>query len=129
MEFPPKKKMAIDTSILLAITQYKKDIFEEAEKKIGKTIFYVPESVIKEMEELGKKSKTQQKRVNIAKKLIKQYNAKIVKTKNCEADKSLIELGKKGFIIASNDKEIRKQLKEFGVKIFYLKANKVSELE
>ncbi len=61
-------KIVLDTNMLMAIGELKIDVFEGIEKEIGKTKFFVPEEVLKELEKLKEKNKTKKKNINIAKK-------------------------------------------------------------
>ena len=124
-----KPKVAIDTSMLLAIGQYKKDIFGDITMMQGKTEFYVSKPVEMELDRVAGKNRTQQKRAIIARTLLSLNQARTIGTRTKSPDESLIELAGKGYIIATNDKAVRKKLKGFGHRIFYLNSRKITVSE
>jgi rRNA-processing protein FCF1 len=64
-------KVALDTNMLMAIGELKIDVFEEIEKEIGKTKFFVPGEVIKELKDIKKKGRKKRINAEIAEKAIK----------------------------------------------------------
>ncbi|PIN98666.1 MAG: hypothetical protein COT90_02975 [Candidatus Diapherotrites archaeon CG10_big_fil_rev_8_21_14_0_10_31_34] len=121
-------KVVLDTNMLLAIGELKLDVFEEIEKFLGKTEFFVPTEVLHEMEKLKKENKTKAKNVLIAEIMIKK-KCKIIKGENQEADKKMKELAEQGFIIATNDKELRRAIKKKGFKTAFVRQKKVIVVE
>jgi rRNA-processing protein FCF1 len=121
-------KVALDTNMLMAVGELKIDVIEGIEKSIGKTEFFVPEEVIKEMEKLKEKNKTKKKNIVISEKLIKKY-CKILKGENKSADQRMQELAEKGFIVATNDKKLRKKIKNKGFKTAFVRQKKVIVVE
>lgn len=93
-------KIILDTNFLMAISQFKIDIFNELKKFPYKV--YIIDKTIKELKILNN---THSK---IALKLIK--DIPIIKTKPGKTDNILIELSKDN-IIATQDKELKKRLK------------------
>jgi len=120
-------KVALDTNMLLAIKKLKIDIFEEIKESIGKAEFLIPVQVIKEMQKLSEKNKNLEKASNIALQLIKKNKAKEIQSKEKDADKALIELAKKGIIIATNDKELKKKVLKVKGKILNIRKRKKIE--
>lgn len=117
-----QNKVVLDTNMLNAIEQFKVDVFERIKDVVPEADFYVSEAVKKELKELKKKSKKLEKQANIAELALKKNKVKTVKTEAKNADKSLLELAKKGFIVATNDKELRKQI---GIKCLVLRKKKL----
>ncbi|HLC36272.1 MAG TPA: hypothetical protein VJK05_01535 [archaeon] len=120
-------KVALDTNMLLAIKKLKIDVFEEIKESIGKAEFLIPVQVIKEMQKLSEKNKNLEKASNIALQLIKKNKAKEIQSKEKDADKALIELAKKGIIIATNDKELKKKVLKVKGKILNIRKRKKIE--
>ncbi len=120
-------KVALDTNMLLYITSHKIDIFEEIKGIFGNVQFIVPQSVLDELERLKKVNKNRAKQVAIALELIKRNNAKIAKLSN-DADTDLLALAKEGAAVATNDKELKKRIKDFGGRVIYLRKEKVLEV-
>jgi len=114
---------------LLSIAEKKFDFFEEAKKEFGKVEFVVPVQVIREIKKLKEKGKKYKESTGIAERLIKINKAKIIRSREKGADEALIELGKKGAIVASNDREIKKKLKKLKCRIIFLKQGKLLEME
>jgi rRNA-processing protein FCF1 len=107
------KKIAVDTNVLLAIIEKKIDAIEEAKKQFGKaTEIVVPTAILQELDYLQKKSKTKQKAVNIAKKMIELHGIKEIKTSQEIADNALLELARNNYSILTLDKELKKRIKK-----------------
>ncbi|MBU2100149.1 hypothetical protein KKG83_03065 [Candidatus Micrarchaeota archaeon] len=121
-------KVVLDTNMLLAVGELKIDVFSGIEKEIGKTEFFVPEEVIQELKKLKEENKTKKKHAVIAEKLIEK-KCVVLEGKGKNADKKMIELAKKGFIIATNDKELRKKIKSQGFKTAFVRQKKVIVVE
>ena len=121
-------KVVLDTNMLLAIGELKIDVFDGIEQILGKTEFFVPTEVLKEMEKLKKENKTKGKNVRIAKKIIEK-KCKILEGENQNADEKMKELAEQGFIIATNDKELRSAIKKKGFKTAFVRQKKVIVVE
>ncbi len=122
------KKIAIDTNMLLSIVQFKTDIFSMLNEMFGKSEIFIPKQVLHEMDLIEKKNLTQKKEVGIAKQLLEKNNVKVIEIEAQNADSALLELAKRGFLIATNDKELRKNIKTVGGQIIYLKRKKFLEI-
>ncbi len=66
-------KVVLDTNMLLAIGELKIDVIEELEKELGRTEFFVPEEVTKELEKLKKTGRTKKVNAEIAEKIIEKH--------------------------------------------------------
>jgi len=94
----------LDTNFLLIIPQFKIDIFKELERICN---FKYKISILdKTLDEL--KDKKDEK---LIKEIIKKKKIKIIKTKGTYVDDILKNIKDKNIIIATNDKELKKQLK------------------
>ena len=109
----------LDTNFLLIIPQFKVDIFKELERICD---FKYKISILdKTLEEL--KNKKDEK---LVKEIIKKKNINIIKTNSDKyVDDILKDIKDKNTIIATNDKELKKQLKK---PIIILKQKKYLEL-
>lgn len=119
-------KVALDTNMLLYITSHKIDVFAEIKKSLGNVIFIVPQSIYNELGKLKKVNINRAKQVNIAEQIMKKNQARIIKLSD-DADSDLLELAKQGVIIATNDKELKKRIKDFGGRVIYLRKKKIIE--
>ena len=79
---------------------------------------------IKEEENL-----TLKKEVKIAREAMEKNNVEIIEIKGENADKSLENASKEGFIVVTNDKELKKNIKSFGGKVIYLRKKKLLEFD
>ncbi len=117
-------KIIFDTSFLVTAIKFKIDFLSEL---IGNE-FFVLDSVIKELKKISKGKKKESIAAKVALELIKLKKIKILKSKD-GTDKSLLIYGKKDFVIATQDSELRKKLKSEKVKVIYLKGRKYLTVE
>lgn len=118
------KKIILDTSFLMDIVKFKIGL-EEIDKIISQPCKLLTiNSVIKELEKLSAKKGKDSKNAKIALKLIKSKRIEILKSKERTADKAIIKLCDKKTMVATDDKELRKKLKNLGIKTIYLRAKK-----
>ena len=122
-------KIALDTNMLLAAEQFKIRLVEEIESKLSKAKIVIPNQVITELEKLAGRSKKLEKQVKIAMQIIKNEGVKQMEVKASNADKALLTLAKQGFIIATNDRELRKKVKKSFGKCLILRKKKYLTLE
>ena len=121
-------RVVFDTNMLLAVLQFKVDVFGMVEERLGKTQFFVTESVLEELEKIAGQGPKKQKEVALVKEIL-ENNAVQTVPGNGNADKDLAELALQGFLVATNDKKLRKRIKMLGGKNIYLKAKKLIEFE
>jgi rRNA-processing protein FCF1 len=117
------RKIAIDTNMLLGIETLKINPFEQLTTTFGKIEFGIPESVYTELEQHANK-----KAVTTAKLVLEQEKTKTVKTHAKNADDALLELADKGYTVATNDKALRKKIKDTGYHCIYLRKKQVLEI-
>ena len=98
--------------------QFRIDIFEGIQKTIEANCeFFVLDKTINELESIIE-GKTKKSRLNdktaakIGKELIKKKKVKVIKTKEGKTDDLLVEYSAKGYIIATQDKELIKRIKQ-----------------
>jgi len=120
-------KVLVDTNFLLYLFKAKIDL--ESMYLEDKVEIFVPESVIKELESL-KSLKTKEGRLAcVALRVIKSSNINIVKSVKNNVDEDLIVLAKTfGFVVASNDKNLRKKLKMNNIKTICIRNRKKVEV-
>ncbi len=117
-------KVILDTSFLFLPFEANLDIKEELLKLLNvKFEIYVPKCVLDEIKRIMNDPKEGIKKRRIAR-FIYDYvlkNFKIIDIKG-KVDDSLIELGLKNenVIICTNDRELRKKLKKYGIPTIYL---------
>ncbi len=109
------KHIILDTNILMAISQFKIDIFSELARICD--FPYTISILDKTVEELNKikatQNQTQSRAAKLALQIIKKYKIKIIKTNSKQSvDKLLIDFSKEDYIIATQDRNLKKQLKK-----------------
>lgn len=119
----PNKKVALDTNMLLAIVQFKVDIFSQAREVLGNVSFIIPKKVFQELEKLAGNSERGKRKIELIKKVMKDNKVRSVDVNAVNADACLEKLASQGIIVATNDKALRKKIKAFG-KHIYLKKKR-----
>ena len=109
-------KIIIDTNFFVSSAKFKVDIYEELK---GNEL-YITESVERELNELAKKDKN----AKLARAILKTKALTMLKSKYKSADRDLIEFGKEGYTIATQDKELKTKLKSLKVKVLNIRQKK-----
>ncbi|MEM5815268.1 MAG: hypothetical protein QXD89_02160 [Candidatus Aenigmatarchaeota archaeon] len=120
-------KVLLDTNFLLDIVRFKIDFkdFNINEK----TEFYITSSTLREIKSLINIKRKEGRFASIALKVIEIEGIKILESVRENVDEDLIELGKKyNFLIATNDKNLRKKLKMNNIKSICIKNKKRIEV-
>ena len=107
-----KSRILLDSSFLIDLKS--KELFESfLSENFGKVEFCITSSVLDELEKMAK-TKFKAKRALL---LLKSLPSLKIINSNKKADESILEVAKKiGAVVATNDKELRKKLKELGIK-------------
>ncbi|PIN80241.1 hypothetical protein COV16_01220 [Candidatus Woesearchaeota archaeon CG10_big_fil_rev_8_21_14_0_10_34_8] len=109
------KRIYLDTNFIMIPAQHKVDIFSEIEKIMHeKYQLYIVERTLKELEFIAQNGKQKEKlQVKLAKSIIKTQNIKIdTSDQETSVDDLLVELSKKGHIVATQDIGLKKRIKE-----------------
>lgn len=121
------KRIILDTNFLLIPFKFKVDIFSELNRicDFNYRLFVLKQSI----EELRKIIERQQssedkKAAQFGLKLIKLKNIAIIKSKNSDVDKSLLENVNKDTIIATLDLNLKKELLKRGAPVIILRQKK-----
>ena len=122
------KMIALDTNMLLSIRQHKIDVFGECQELLPGARFVVPKQVLKELLQLKLKSKALEHGVNIALGELKKNNVLVKTVRARNADEALQKLSKEA-VIATNDKELRKKIKQLNGMTIFLKKKKLLRME
>ncbi len=112
-------KIILDTNFLLIVEKFKIDIFEEF-KKLGNYKLYTLDSVVCELEKLNKGCSKVSISSNIALELIKRMKINVLKT-SCGRTPDQEFLFLNDFLVATQDRALRKKLKEKNIKTIYAK--------
>jgi len=122
------KKILLDTNFLMAPYQFKVDIFSEIERiLLWKYEIEVLDRTIEELEKIIEIQKGKNKEAaKIALKLVKINKIKIVKTSSEKStDDVIVDYAvKEGCIVATQDKDLKRELINHGIGIIILKSKK-----
>jgi len=130
------KKIILDTNFLVSAIRFKIDIFSELQRICDfKYIICVVDGTIDELEKLAETGKPKDKiAARISLELIKKKMVKITKisSKNKRVknvDLLILNLIKEGdFIVATQDKELKREIRKKGVPIIVLRQKGYLEL-
>ena len=124
------KKILLDTNFLMAVYQFKIDIFEETKNTLMENVeFYIIDKTKNELEKLIKTSKlSDSQAAKFALKILEKKPIKTIKTaENAYVDDLILE--QEGYIVATVDKELKKKLKKKKIQILTIKQKKYIILE
>ena len=105
------RKIILDTNALMAIAEFKIDIFSELERVCDFTYdLYILEGTIKELRKIMEEQRQKFKRA--AKLALANVKAKAIKkiASSKYVDDELVELSKKGDLVLTQDIELKKRL-------------------
>jgi rRNA-processing protein FCF1 len=112
------KKVLLDTNFLIDIVRFRIGL-EEIERLVdGQYKLLTLDRVMEELKSIGNKN------AEVALKLVEVGNIGIVRAKEKNVDKALIDLADKDTIVATNDIILREKLKALGSNVIYLRAKK-----
>jgi len=107
------QKIILDTNFLLIPGQFKVDIFRELDSLFGVYEIYIVEGILAELEKIQRTGNTRDKRAAaLGIQLLKTKALKILKSPQGHVDDVLLQKASQGFLIATQDKELKKQLKK-----------------
>jgi len=124
-------KILCDTNFLLIPLRFGVDVFSETEEALNDlTKLYVSSRVIEEINLLRTDAKPSfEKELLFALKMIEQC-VEIQDDSVTQVDASLIQLAKKnGMVLGTTDSELRKNAREEGVKVIYLRQKRYLVLD
>jgi rRNA-processing protein FCF1 len=123
------KIVILDTNAILMLFELNINLESELKRIIGKYKIIIPKKVYDELVFFSNKSNGKKKIYSKASlDLIKKYE--IVESFEKDADNAVFLLAKKtNGIVVTNDKDLRKSLKEKSIKVLFLRAKKKLELE
>ena len=115
-------EVLLDTNFLTLPQQFKIDVIDEIKQLVPNADFITIEPVSRELEKL--------KEGAIGQQMIKQGKIRLVSFESESTDKAIIEYALKNqAIVATNDKELKEQLRKLSVPVIYLREKKKLELQ
>ena len=117
------KKIILDTNFLTIPYQFKVDIFEEIERLMEENYELVTlDKVVEELKKIKRGKDAVAAKIGLE--LIKKKNIKVINTDVNKVDNAIVKLADENTIVATNDKNLRKNLKNKNIKTFYLRSKK-----
>ena len=124
----PEKTVILDSNAILMLFEFSLDLESELIRLLGKYKIIIPSPVVKELIFLSNEGKGQKKiNAKASLELIKKYDIFDIDAKTTD-NAVLITAKKTNGIVVTNDKELRKKLKEISIKVIFLKGKKTLEL-
>ena len=120
----------LDSSALMMLFEFSIDLEKELTRILGKYHIVIPKGIIDELDFLIKFGKGKNQRIaKPALKLAQNYDV-FEKNGDEMGDNSVINIAKKtGGAVLTNDKELKKKLKEIPVQVIFLKGKKKLDIE
>jgi|TARA_B100002003_G_C14135795_1_gene546238 rRNA-processing protein FCF1 len=121
------QKILLDTNFLLIPAQFKVDIFSEIERIYSFSYkLFILDKTTEELKDIMENQKGKNKAAaKLALKLIAIKKINILKTaKDIHTDTLIAEIAEKGYVVATQDKELKRALKSKNVPIITLRQRK-----
>ncbi len=124
------KRIILDTNFLLIPVQFKVDIFEEIKRIVNlRYQLCIIDKSIDELEKIVTCNSKDKIAAKLALKIIKLKKIKEIKTAGKKhVDDLILNLVKKGHMVATQDKELKKKLKKKGIEVIILRQRKHLEI-
>jgi rRNA-processing protein FCF1 len=116
-------RIILDTNFLLLPARFGVDIFAELDRIIGGSYeLFSIEPVMRELRGLARGKGKNAGAAKVGLQLAEKRGVTILKTPESDADKAILELVRKDFVVATQDTELRKKVSTTGGKVIYLRA-------
>jgi len=115
-------KLLLDTNFLIDLCKFRIGLSETHDLISEPVELCVLNRTIDELESISKKAK-HGRYAKLSLNLIKGNEIKILDTVG-DVDKTLLSMAGKNFLVATNDRKLRQQLRQKGMKTIYLRAKK-----
>jgi len=123
------KKIILDTNFFMIPHQFKIDIFEEIDRIMEEEYELITlDKIVEELEKLAKEKTEHAVAARIGLEMIKKRNIKVISTEDKNVDNTIFKIADKNTIVATNDRVLRKKLKNKNVKTLYLRSKKHIEM-
>lgn len=127
-----KYTLIFDTNFLFVPFEFRVEIISEIQRILGNNVsFAIIEQSIYELEEIEKRKTKNKKFLPLIATLIKVYNVSIItelNSKNHYVDDVLFQLPEE-YIIATNDKELKKRIGEDGRKVIFMRQKSYLDIK
>jgi len=117
-------RVLIDTNFFLLPARFKVDIFAEMERVVGGSHeFFTIKPVVRELRGLAIGKGKDCRAAKVGLQLLKKERIEILETEEENADKAILEMSEKeGFVVATQDAELREKVRKKNGKVIYLRA-------
>jgi rRNA-processing protein FCF1 len=118
----PEKRVILDSNAILMLFEFSIDLESELTRLLGRYKIIIPKPIFDELIFLSKEGKGQ-KKVNAKASLNLVERYEIIDINAKDADESVLLLAKKtDGIVVTNDRELKKRLKENSISVVYLRG-------
>jgi len=122
------EKILLDTNILMACKQFKVDIFTELDRICNFNYrLFVLDKTIEELKNIIETQKGKHKdAARVALQLLKLKKVNVIKTTSKKhTDDIILDFAKKDYLVATQDKDLKRKLVNQGGKVIILKQKKI----
>ncbi len=121
LRYSKVKGVVLDTNMLLVPYYFGVDVLEEIGRIVPGTKVYVIPQVLKELDKLEREGNQRERLgARIGKRIAEKLEVLPVE-EGLPTDAALVELAKKGYVIATNDRELKRRIWEAGGVVAYLR--------
>ncbi|HDM67158.1 MAG TPA: nucleotide-binding protein [Thermoplasmatales archaeon] len=119
-------KVILDSSVLMMVFEFSIDLEGELTRLLGRYEILIPRNVVEEIKTLAGKGRGRKKRLaKAALKFLERYQIIELEDPNLRGDDAVIAAAEKyNAIVATNDKELRRRLREKGIHQIFLRSKK-----
>ena len=120
------KKIILDTNFLMIPYEFRVDIFSEFDRIFSLNYrLYIYEESINELKNISEMQKGRDKlAAKFALKLIKLKNIGVIKSEHKDVDSIILENADENAIIATQDSNLRRELRKMGASVILLRQKK-----
>ena len=122
------KKILLDTNFLMISFQFRVDIFSEIERICNFNYkLFVLDKTIEELKNIYETQKGKHKEASkIALQLLKLKKVDVIKTGSKKhTDDIILDYAKKDYLVATQDKDLKRKLINFGIEVIVMKQKKM----
>ncbi|MEK6959451.1 MAG: PIN domain-containing protein [archaeon] len=123
-------KILLDTNFLLTMVRHKIRGFEEIKEKMPGAELYTISGVLGEIKALAGQDKKLAMEAKIVEQLLKAAKVKVLDSVlDRNVDNDMVEKAREGYVIATNDKLLRKRVHDAGGKTIFIRSLTYIETE
>ena len=122
------KKILLDTNFLLAVYQFKVDIFTELDRICNFNYkLFILDKTIEELKNIIERQKGKHKdAARVALQLLKLRKVSVIKTGSKKhTDDVILDYAEKDYLVATQDKDLKRRLIHHNVKVIVLRQKKI----